>query len=158
MARAERPSAAAIGRGLLAGATGTVMMTAFQRFVEMPITGRADSYAPADFAERVLRIHPSTPKGRKRLNELTHFALGGMWGTAYGIAAWRGLRGMKAVNAVFVTVYTGDVVVNTVLGLYQPRQWTARDWAIDVVDKYVQALATGMPFGHLLTPGDAPQK
>lgn len=51
--------------------------------------------------------------GRTRLNYVTHFSLGGMWGTAYGIAAAAGLRGQKAANTVFATVYTGDVVLNT---------------------------------------------
>jgi len=32
-----------LGRGALAGVAGTVVMTAFQKFVEMPITGRPDS-------------------------------------------------------------------------------------------------------------------
>jgi hypothetical protein len=32
------------------------------------------------------------------------------------------------------------------LGLYEPEQWTAKDWAVDVVDKYVQAQATGLIF------------
>ncbi len=32
-----------IGRGILAGVAGTVVMTAFQKLIEMPITGRGDS-------------------------------------------------------------------------------------------------------------------
>ena len=60
-----------IGRGILAGVAGTVVMTAFQKFIEMPITGRGDSYAPADFAERVLPVSPSTPQGRTQLNYVT---------------------------------------------------------------------------------------
>ncbi len=75
-----------------------------------------------------------------------------MWGTAYGIAAAQGLRGQKAVNTVFAVVYTGDVLLNTALGLYQPSKWTARDWAIDLVDKYVQAQATGAAFDRALDP------
>ncbi|MBA2573225.1 MAG: hypothetical protein H0V02_00350 [Nocardioidaceae bacterium] len=149
----ERPSSAAtIGRGVLAGVAGTVVMTAFQKLIEMPLTGRKDSYAPADFAERILPVHPTSAQGRERLNNVTHFALGGMWGTAYGIAAAAGLHGQKAVNAVFATVYTGDVLLNTALGLYQPTQWSAKDWAVDVVDKYVQAQATGFIFDRFLDP------
>jgi hypothetical protein len=135
-----------IGRGIVAGLAGTVVMTAFQRFVEMPITQRADSFAPADFAARVLPINPVTQQDRQRLNWATHFALGGMWGAVHGVVASRGLRGQKAVHAVFGIVYTGDVLLNTVLGLYEPEQWTAKDWAVDVVDKYVQAQATGLIF------------
>ncbi|MFE0927905.1 hypothetical protein ACFW4O_36185 [Streptomyces mutabilis] len=117
--RSERAGLAAnIGCGVLSGVAGTVVMTAFQKFVEMPITGRGDSYAPADFAERVLPVHPSSPEDRKGLNYVTHFSLGGMWGTAYGIAATAGLSGQKAVHTVFATVYTADTLVNVALGLY----------------------------------------
>jgi len=141
-----------IGRGILAGVAGTVVMTAFQKLIEMPITGRSDSYAPADFAERVLPVHPSTPQGRTQLNYATHFSLGGMWGTAYGIAAAAGLHGQRAVNTVFATVYTGDVILNAALGLYRPTEWSAGDWIVDIVDKYVQAQATGAIFDRFLDP------
>jgi len=143
-----------IGRGAAAGIAGTAVMTAFQRFVEMPITGRADSYAPANFAEKVTPLDPQTGTGRRRLNWVTHVALGTMWGAAYGVAAAKGLRGQKAVNAVFAVVYTGDVLLNTALGLYQPKTWSRRDWIIDVVDKYVQAQGTGAVFDRLLDPAD----
>ena len=153
MQQNNKPTTTAVlGRGVLAGLAGTVVMTAFQKLVEMPLTQREESYAPADFAEKLLPVHPQTAAGRRRLNYITHFALGGMWGTAYGIAAAAGLRGQKAVNAVFAAVYVGDVALNTALGLYQPSRWTAKDWAIDVVDKYVQAQATGAVFDRALDP------
>jgi len=149
----NKPSTATVlGRGVLAGLAGTAVMTAFQKLIEMPLTKRQDSYAPADFAEKLLPVHPTTPAGRRRLNYTTHFALGGMWGTAYGIAAAKGLRGQKAANIVFAVVYTGDVLLNTALGLYRPSTWTAKDWAIDGVDKYVQAHATGAVFDRALAP------
>ncbi len=150
----HRPSLAEyIARGVIAGVAGTVVMTAFQKFVEMPVTGREDSYAPANFAERVLPVHPTTEQGRERLNNVTHFALGGgMWGTAYGIASRAGLSGQKGANVVFATVYTGDLALNTALGLYRPSEWSTQDWVVDVVDKYVQAQATGAIFDRFLDP------
>ena len=148
----QTSTADVLGRGVVAGLAGTVVMTAFQKLVEMPITQREDSYAPANFAEKVLPVHPRTAAGRDRLNIITHFALGAMWGAAYGLAARKGLRGQKAVHSVFAVVYTGDVVLNTALGLYQPSQWSGQDLAIDVVDKYVQAQATGAVFDRLLDP------
>lgn len=144
-----------LGRGVLAGLAGTVVMTAFQRLVEMPLTGREDSYAPARFAEKALPLLPRTASGRRRLNETTHLALGTLWGAAYGVAASRGLRGQRAVNVVFGVVYTGDVLLNTALGLYRPKEWTSKDWAIDLVDKYVQAQATGAVFDRVLDPAVA---
>ncbi len=140
------PLAGNIGRGVVAGVAGTVVMTAFQELVEMPLTRRGDSYAPANLAEQVLPVDPSGPRERRRLNWATHIALGAMWGTAFAVAGRAGLHGQKAVNAVFATVYTGDVVLNTALGLYDPKSWSKRDLVVDIVDKYVQAQATGAVF------------
>jgi hypothetical protein len=149
----KKPSAKSlIGRGIVSGVAGTVVMTAFQKFVEMPLTQRAESLAPADFAEKVTPVDADTPRGRRRLNYVTHFSLGMMWGAAYGVAAWKGWRGQKAVNSVYGVVYTGDVLLNTALGLYHPTQWSTRDLVIDLVDKYVQAQATGAVFDRILDP------
>lgn len=49
-------------------------------------------------------------------------------------------------------MYGGDVALNTALGLYQPSKWTARDIAVDVLDKLVQAGATGVVFDRFLDP------
>ncbi len=144
-----------LGRGVLAGVAGTAVMTAFQKLVEMPITGRPDSYAPANFAQKVLRVHPRSAAARSRLNNAMHLALGTVWGAGYGIAARAGLRGPGAVAAVFGAVYAGDLVLNTALGLYRPSQWSRQDWTIDVVDKLVQAAATGAIFDRFLDPARA---
>ncbi len=143
-----------IGRGVVASVAGTAVMTAFQRFVEMPLTGRQDSYAPASFAQKVLPIRADDPEARERLNFVTHYALGAMWGSAYGVAAYAGLRGQKAVAPVFGVVYAGDVLLNTALGLYKPTSWTAQDIVIDVGDKLIQAAATGAIFDRFLDPVD----
>ncbi len=149
----EAPTATnVLGRGVVAGVAGTVVMTAFQKFVEMPITGREDSYAPAEFTEKVFGLAPETPATRWRLNNATHLALGTMWGAAYAVAARAGLRGPRAVAAVFVTVYAGDVLLNTALGLYRPQDWSGEDWAVDVIDKLVQAASTGAIFERFLDP------
>ncbi len=141
--------ASSIGRGVIAGVGGTGVMTAFQKLVEMPLTGRDESFAPANFAARVLPIEPKNDHERRQLNWVTHFGLGAMWGTAFGVAGAAGLRGQKAVAAVFVVVYTGDVLLNTALGLYEPSKWSAREFVIDVVDKLVQAEATGLIFDRM---------
>lgn len=150
MARKQPSTASDVGRGVLAGLTGTAVMTAFQKLVEMPVTGREDSYAPAQFAERVLPLQPATRAARRRLNYATHYALGTMWGTAYAVACRAGLRGHRAVGAVFGVAYPGDVLLNTALRLYHPSRWSRQEWVIDVLDKLVQAEATGLVFDHIL--------
>jgi hypothetical protein len=138
-----------LGRGVVAGVAGTAVMSAFQKLVEMPITGREESFAPANFAAKILPIEPKNEQERQRLNWVTHFALGAMWGSAFGIAGRAGLHGQKAVAAVFAAVYTGDVLLNTALGLYEPSSWTKRDLVVDVIDKLIQAEATGVIFDRI---------
>ena len=53
---------------------------------------------------------------------------------------------------VFATVYAGDVMLNTALGLYRPTEWSTEGWIVDLVDKYVQAQVTGFIFDRFLNP------
>ena len=141
----------AVGRGVVAGLAGTVVMTAFQRLVEMPISGRKESYQPADLLDRVLGVRPKRPRDRRRLNHLAHFGVGLGWGAAHGAASHAlGLRGQKAVAAVFGTLWPGDVTSMTLLGLGEPPwRWSRTDLAVDVADKLVLAEATGLVFDGL---------
>jgi H+/Cl- antiporter ClcA len=142
-----------VGLGMLAGLAGSVVMTAFQKLIEMPISEREDSYQPAKLAQKLLPIDPPEDhKARKRLNYAMHFALGAMWGGAYGVAAYRGLRGSHAVSRVFPIIYTNDVAVGTSLGLGKPWKWSRKEFTIDVVDKFVQVAATSFIFDRLLDP------
>ncbi len=147
--RTRPPLPSSLSRGALSGVIGTLAMTAFQKLVEMPITGRDDSYAPADFAQKVLPVDPKDQAQRKRLNYLAHFGIGTGWGVGYALASRSGLSGQRAVATVFAAVYTGDVLLNTALGLYKPWEWSFEDTAIDVIDKLVQAEATGAAFEAL---------
>ena len=124
-------------RGVLAGLAGAAAMTAFQKLVEMPLTGREDSYGPADLAERLLPVHPHS--------------------AAYALVSCAGLGGMRAVAAVYGTVYPGDVLIPTVLGIYHPAAWSRRDWMTDAGEKLILAAATGTVFDLLPGPGNARQ-
>ncbi|MEJ7892781.1 MAG: hypothetical protein WKF94_09085 [Solirubrobacteraceae bacterium] len=138
-----------LSRGAAAGLVGTAVMTGFQRFVEMPLTGRSDSFAPAELAERLLPWKPKSDTGRTRLNYVMHFALGTGWGATRAALSRTGLSGQPAVAATFAVMYPIDVVTATLLGVYRPKEWTAKETAIDVVDKLVQAQATGMVYDRL---------
>lgn len=138
-----------LAHGAVAGLAGTAIMTAFQKLVEMPLSGRRDSYAPADFAEKILPVNPNSEQARRRLNYLAHFGIGAGWGMAYAMASRSGLSGQRAVASVFAAVYTGDVALNTALGLYKPWEWSLADTAIDITDKLVQAEAAGAVYDRL---------
>jgi hypothetical protein len=152
-ASARRPSLAVdLGRGALAGVAGSVVMTAFQKLVEMPISKRQDSYAPAELAQKLLPIRPQTAAGRWWLNYGTHTALGAMWGAAYGVAAHKGLRGARGAAATFAAIYAQDLAMIPALGLGKPWEWSRKDWTIDALDKVVVIVATGVIFDRVLGP------
>jgi len=138
-----------LGRGMAAGVAGTVVMTAFQKLVEMPLTGRGDSYAPADLAEKLLPLPKKRGAERNLRNYATHFALGAGWGAARGLVGRAGLSGQPAVAAVFGLMYPGDIAIVVGSGIDKPGEWSARDWAVDTVDKFVLALAVGVAYERL---------
>lgn len=147
--RGPDTAATAAMRGTVAGMAGAVVMTAFQLLVEMPLTGRRESYAPASFARRVLRVKPRSKSGLRAVNYATHFAIGGAWGATHGLVVHKGVRGQRAVAAVFAGLYTGDAILNTALGLYEPWRWSAQDWATDVGEKLLLGEATGLVYERL---------
>ena len=118
----------------------------------MPISGREDSYAPAELAQKPLPISPQSAAGRWWWNYGPHTALGAMWGAAYGVAAHRGLRGVRGAAATFAAIYSQDLVMIPALGLGKPWQWSLKDWTIDAVDKVVVIVATGAIFDRVLGP------
>jgi hypothetical protein len=137
-------------RGIVAGLAGTVVMTAWQKLVEMPVTGRDESYEPANLILRVLPVEVKSDVAKRRLNYAAHFAVGVGWGAAHGAIARRGLRGQRAVAMVFGTLWPGDVTTTVSLGLNPPPwRWSRQDLAIDLADKMVLAQATGAVFDRL---------
>jgi hypothetical protein len=140
-------------RGLLAGLAGSAVMTAFQRLIEMPLSRRGPSYAPAALMTKLLPLGRTPPQRRPRLNSAAHVGVGAVWGIGQAALAERtGLRGQRGVATAFAVLYGGDVVTNTALGLYAPGRWTARDWAIDVTNKLVLAQAVGAVHDRLRPP------
>jgi len=143
-------SAPKLGTGVVAGLAGTFAMTAFQRLVEMPVTGRTESEAPLTLAMKLLPLHPKGDRQRRQVNYVAHFVVGSAWGVARAVAGRAGLRGQQAVAAVFAAMWTGDVLGVAALGLDEPPwRWERRDLAIDVIDKLVLAEAIGLIYARL---------
>lgn len=142
-----------VSRGVAAGLGGAVVMTAFQRLVEMPLSGREESYQPAALVEKLTGAKPGQPN-RRRLNYAVHFGVGAAWGAAHGAAAHAGVRGPGAVATVFGALWPADVTSMVLLGLGEPPwRWSGRDLAVDVTDKLVLAAATGAAFEALSRRG-----
>src|SRR3712207_9240685 len=90
--------AAAVGKGLFAGAAGTAAMT-LSSTIEMKLRGRPASSAPADAAAQVLGVEPKGEKEETRFSTVVHWGYGTSWGAARGLIGAAGLRGVQIGRA-----------------------------------------------------------
>jgi hypothetical protein len=141
--------ASAIGKGLVAGAIGTVAITASQMLAQR-FLGQEPSDTPAAAAEKVVGIEPKGEKEKSRLNWLMHFAYGSAWGIPRAIMELFGLRGTKATAAHFAAVQSTATGMIPALGLGPPpNQWPKKQIALESLHHAVYAAATGLALGAL---------
>lgn len=141
--------AGAVGKGLFAGAAGTVAMTASST-LEARLRGRGSSSAPADAAGKVLGVQPRDPAGQARFATIVHWGYGTSWGAARGLLHAAGLEGGKAVAAHFGAVWGSAQVMLAVLDIAPPPwRMPPKELAIDALHHAVYAAGTGIAFAAL---------
>ncbi len=102
--------AGSIGKGLLAGAAGTAVMTASST-IEMKLKDRDGSSAPADAAAKVLGVEPTNEEAKERFSNLVHVGYGTGWGAARGLIGFTGLSGPAAAAAHMAAVWGAELVM-----------------------------------------------
>lgn len=138
--------AAAVGKGLVAGAFGTAVMTVSST-VEMRLRRRKPSDAPARAASKLLGVEPVGKAEWQRFSDLVHWAYGTSWGAVRGLLAALGLRGAPAAAAHFAAVWGSELVTLPALDVTPPvAQWGAKEVAIDAWHHLVYAAATGLAY------------
>jgi hypothetical protein len=139
-------SAGAIGKGLMAGAAGTLAITISQ-MIEMKITKRKPSTAPADAAEKVLDVKPITEEDKSKFSQEVHWAYGTSWGVPRGILSLLGIKGLPATAIHFATIYSTALIMPSSLKVAPPlKEWSAKEFAIDALHHAVYAIAAGLVF------------
>lgn len=113
--------AGAAGKGLLAGAIGTALMT-ISSTLEAKARGRGSSTTPADAAAKVLGVQPNEEAG-ERFNNLVHWGYGTSWGAVRGLLAGLGLTGPAAAAVHFAVVWGAEQLVLPATGAGRPI-WT----------------------------------
>jgi hypothetical protein len=157
MARARRGISTAgwALRGAAAGAAGTTALNAVT-YLDMAVRGRGSSSTPEDTVDKLAAtVHLPIPgEGETRQNRVE--GLGPLMGLAAGIgvgvlAGLARASGRRPATPVGIALTTLGVlaVANgpmTVLGITDPRTWSATDWASDVVPHlaYAAAVTTTM--------------
>ncbi len=129
-------------RGAAAGAAGSTALNAIT-YLDMAIRGRGTSSTPEQTVERLAQTaHVPIPgEGETRQNRvqglgpLTGLVAGVGVGVAVGLVRAAGYRARPVVGTLLTTL--GVLVAAngpmTVLGVTDPRTWSATDWVSDLV-------------------------
>ena len=130
-------------RGAAAGAAGTTALNAVT-YLDMAVRGRGASSTPEQTVEKLAeKAHVSIPgRGEQRENRVQ--ALGALTGLAAPASAsgpswgWPAPPGFRPGPTAGTALITAGVLVGTngpmtVLGITDPRTWSATDWVSDLV-------------------------
>ncbi|WP_214369491.1 hypothetical protein [Pseudonocardia sp. H11422] len=138
-------------RGAAAGAAGTTALNAIT-YLDMAVRGRPASDTPAQVARALTEKLGVTVPGQDRERENRLAALGALSGIATGVAVG-GLAGALRAAGLRLPAATGGPLLGAaamlaadlpmaLLGVSDPRRWTAADWLSDAVPHLVYGLAT----------------
>ena len=129
-------------RGAAAGAAGTTALNAVT-YLDMTVRGRGTSSTPEQTVEELAgKVHVSIPGESatrdnrvQGLGALTGIVAGIGIGVLVGLARAAGFRARPLVGTALIT--SGVLVATngpmTVLGVTDPRTWSATDWTSDIV-------------------------
>lgn len=141
--------AAGAGKGLLAGAIGTVAMT-LSSTLEMKLRDRKGSTAPADAASKVLGVEPVDEAASARFATIVHWGYGTAWGSVRGLLAGFGMHGWAVDAAHFAAVWGTELAMLPALDVAPPPQERdPQELAIDAFHHLVYVAATGWAYRAL---------
>jgi len=140
-----------VGRGLAAGAGGTVAMT-LGEWLEQRFTGRPDSYVPAHTLARLLHLR-NPDADRPARNWAMHLGTGASVGVLRAVMARANLRGPAASFLhTWVRLSVDQTLENGTGAGAPPPSWPRRELVIDVAHKASYAFATGILADRLVAP------
>jgi len=142
-------TAAAVGKGLFAGAVGTAAMTVSST-LEAKLRDRGSSSAPADAAGKVLGVQPRDEAGEARFSTVVHWSYGTSWGAVRGLLHAAGVHGPAGAAAHFAAVWGSAQVMLPALDV-APPPWDSppQEILIDAFHHAVYAAFTSLAFAAL---------
>ena len=136
---------AAVGKGLIAGLAGTIAITISQ-MIEMKITDRKPSSAPADAVEKALHIE-ATPGNKEDFANEVHWIYGTSWGVMRGLLSMAGITGFTATTLHMASIWGTAATIQPQLDIAPPlSEWDPKDIAIDIFHHAVYAIVAGLVF------------
>jgi hypothetical protein len=150
----RRPSifnrvATEIGKGIVSGLAGTLAITISQ-MIEMRLSGRKPSTAPADAAGKVLGVQPRDQAGKTRFANVIHWAYGTAWGLARAALGGTRRGRLWAPLAHLAAVQTTAMLVLPGLDVAPPAtKWGAKAISKEVLHHTVYATAADATYRAL---------
>ena len=150
-----------VAKGLAAGAAGTVALNA-ATYLDMAVRGRGASSTPAQTAGELADKagidlardsgSPTAENRRSGLGALMGYVTGLGVGAAYGVLRPRVGQMPQPAGALGLTVAAtvGSTGPMALLGITDPRQWSARSWAMDVGPHLAYGIVTAAVYDRLL--------
>ncbi|WP_395107306.1 hypothetical protein [Actinomadura sp. SCN-SB] len=142
--------------GVIAGAVGTTALN-IASYLDMAVRGRSGSSTPEQSVERLAgATGVDLGTGERAENRKT--GLGALLGYGVGLAAGAGyglLAGGRRVPwpagalAFTVLAMVGSNAPMTLLGVTDPRRWSAADWVSDVVPHLAYGMAAASVYGRI---------
>ena len=128
-----------VTRGLIAGAAGTAALN-IVTYLDMAVRGRPASSAPEDSVQRLADLAgvdlgegKAAEHRRAGLGPLLGYATGLGVAVCYGLLVRRRLPRPVAAGVLTALAMSGSNVPLALLGISDPRRWSAADWAADLV-------------------------
>lgn len=135
--------ALALGKGILAGLAGTVAITVSQ-MIEMKLTRREPSDAPAEAVEKVLHVEATDEEHQDQFVQQVHFTYGTSWGVARGLLDLAGVKGLPATATHYAAVWGTALAMLPSLHVAPPvKKWGAGEIAKDGFHHLVYAAVAG---------------
>ena len=139
-----------LGRGLIAGAVGTTALNA-TTYLDMVLRARPASSTPELTVQRGAEVLGVSIPGDEDAREARKAGLGPLLGTAAGVGAGLALSALRTsgrprtfggtLGVAWVLAMAAGNGPMTVLGVTDPRTWSATDWVADIVPHAAYAVA-----------------
>ncbi len=131
-----------VTRGLAAGLTGVVAMTAGEK-VEQVLTRRPNSYVPARTLAHLLGLSDKSDNESLALNWAMHWGQGALLGAVRGLMAERGVRGPVGSFLLLNLRLLNDQTLENATGVGAPPwTWPVDEQVLVLEHKGVYAFAT----------------
>lgn len=138
-----------LGMGLVAGAAGTAALTIVQ-MIEMRVSGRDPSTAPADAVDELAGIAPDKEEKRERFSNAVHWAYGSGLGMVRGLLGSLPLPERVADLAFMATAWGAPMAFLPALDIAPPpNEWDPKQIAMDFGHHVVYAGTVALVW-HLL--------